>query len=232
VVIKIAADSSCNQRLQNEVRILDALHEAALPQWKHLPLVLDRFQAGGRFGIVQRKISGFSLGEVRRHRQHINGVEQRHVAWMMDRLFSCLGFVHSLGVVHGSLGAEQVIVQPESHNVIVCGWNGAVLNPAVTGEKIIVSADDLPAPEIIEDQPVGPWTDIYALGKLMIWVLGGNPADNTMPDSVDEKIQRFLLSLVHENYRLRPDNAWDLHDQQCRIKDSLWPRKFLHFDMT
>ena len=66
----------------------------------------------------------------------------------------------------------------------------------------------------------------------MIWTLGGDPATNSLPASVEEPLRLFLLSLVEENYLVRPADAWSLYEQQCQIKDSLWPRKFLHFDMA
>ena len=232
VVIKVAKDTSCNPRLQQEVRNLDLLHEVPVPQWKHLPFVMDRFQSGGRLGLVYRRISGFSLTQVRAHPTHVKGVDRKHIVWMLDRAFSCLGYVHSLGMVHGNLCPEHFIVQPASHNVIICGWKSAVHKPAVTNEKINLPPDQFMAPEVAAGGKIGPWSDIYSLGKLMIWTLGGDPATNSLPASVEEPLRLFLLSLVEENYLVRPADAWSLYEQQCQIKDSLWPRKFLHFDMA
>lgn len=232
VVIKVAKDQSFNPLLQTEVRNLDLLHETPVPQWKHLPFVMDRFQSGGRVGLVFRKIGGFSLAEVRAHRTHVKGVDRKHIVWMLDRGFSCLGYVHRLGLVHGNLSPEHFIVQPPSHNAIICGWKQAVHKPAVTGEKVIAIPGEFTAPEVAERGKIGPWSDIYSLGKLMIWTLGGDTATNTIPDSVEEPLRRFLLSLVEENHLVRPADAWSLYEQQCKIKDSLWPRKFLHFDMA
>lgn len=232
VVIKVAKDVAANALLQTEVRNLDVLHDTPVPQWKHLPFVMDRFQTGGRVGLVFRKISGFSLAEVRQHRTHAKGLDRKHIVWILDRCFSCLGFVHKQGLVHGNLKPEHIIVQPSSHNALICGWKRAAHKPALTGEKIIAEADGFTAPEVVARGKIGPWSDIYSVGKLMIWLLGGDIATNTIPDTVEEPLSRFLLSLVEEDHLLRPSDAWALYEQQCKIKDSLWPRKFIHLDMA
>lgn len=232
VVLKVASVATSNHFLQNEARALDLLHQQAVPQWKHLPFMLDRFMTGDRLGLIYRKVSGFTVAEIRQHRAHRRGVDQRHIAWMLDRTLSCLGYVHRCGIVHGNLTPDHIIVQPASHNAVICGWSAAVHKPAVTGESVSLFSHEFSAPEVRNHGNLGPWSDIYSLGKLMIWLIGGNPADNSIPDGVETTVSDFLRSLVQEDLYKRPADAWELYEQQCRIKDALWPRQFLHFDMA
>jgi Serine/threonine protein kinase len=233
VVIKVAIDVSHNPHLQNEARNLDAMHAIDAPQWKHLPLLLDRFSSANRIGLVHRKIVGFSLSDVRVHRVHKNGVDAKHIAWMFDRAFSCLGFVHGMGLVHGGINPDTIIVQPPNHNVFLVGWSGAALKPAQTEEKVTAPVTDYTAPEVRAAGQIGPWSDIYSLGKTMIYALGGDPTTGELPDSVPDAYKKFLAELTAADQFARPAKAWDLHTEHCRIKDATFgARKFVHFDMS
>jgi hypothetical protein len=232
VVVKVARDPSHNHIVDAEVRNLDILHGKPEVQWKHLPFIMDRFQSGRRQGIVQRKISGHPLSEIRRHRAHKNGLDRKHMVWIMDRCLSCLGYVHRQGVVHGALDPERIIVQALSHNALIVGWSAAVHEPAKSGKRTSVPPGDFTAPEVRERGHIGPWSDIYSLGKLMIWLLGGDIATNQIPEGIEEPWEPFLQSLVTEDYLKRPTDAWEVYDQECAIKKKLWPRTYLHLDMS
>lgn len=232
VEIVVAKTADHNLYVQNSLRNLDTLHGEEVPQWKHLPLVLDRFQSGGRVGLVLRKISGFTLDDVRAHPRHVKGIDQRHMIWMLDRLLSCLGYVHRRGIVHTALSPSNIVIQPANHNVVLRGWESAILNPAMSGERAKKSDTLFTPPEIREGGPVGPWSDIYSLGMVMIWMLGGDPEKLTLPTGVEPKIGDFLRRMVQGDPYRRPVDAWALYDEENRIKDALWPRRFLHFDMS
>lgn len=235
VEIKLASEVSHNPLLERELRAFDVLHKTGVPQWKHLPYVMDRFESNGRRGIIYRSFYGLSLSEVRKKRAHARGVDQKHVAWMLDRTLSALGYVHKCGLVHGALEPETLFINDRTHNVIITQWGHSVHRPAVTRESITVRnvrENPYVPPEALGDQRVGPWSDIYALGKTMIWCLGGDPVENSIPPGVEQEWVDFLLAMVHEDPYCRSRDCWELYEQQCRIKDSLWPRKFLHFDVT
>jgi serine/threonine protein kinase len=232
VVIKIANNEDANSFIQAETRNLDILHDNQVPQWKHLPFILDRFQSRGRIGIVQRKISGVVLSAVRSHRLHKDGLDEKHMVWVLDRLLSLLGYVHSCGMVHGNIDPDRIILQPTHHNAILVGWSAAVFEPAKTGERVNSPASNFMAPEVKEKGEIGPWSDIYSLGKTMQWLLGGDPSEETFPSAVNPAIAKFVKKLIQTDYRRRPADAWQLYDEQSALKDSLWPRKFLHLDLS
>ena len=73
---------------------------------------------------------------------------------------------------------------------------------------------DFYAPEILEKRPVTPATDIYMAAKCMVYLVGGDPKTNVMPDTVPAPLRSFLASLLVANQARRPDNAWqDVHDE-------------------
>lgn len=236
-MVRVAHLDHDNPFLNNEIRILDRLHrkiaDKELGYWRYLPYVLGRFQAGNRTGIVYRWFEGVTATDIRLNRLHKDGLDQRHMIWIYDRMINLLGFAHNRGIVHGRIEPDRLLVRPSNHNVMLTGWGQAVYKPAVTGEYISPGAETpFSAPEVHRSGVVGPWTDIYSLGKSMIWLLGGDPSSNRMPDTVHPKIQRFLLNTVREKPQARPQDAWQLYKAQIRLKDSLWERQFLHLDLA
>ncbi len=233
--IKLSRDHHTNHLLQREARALDLLHTQDVPQWKHLPQILDRFESAGRVGLVFRKSYGLSLSDVRRRQAHLKGVDQRHVSWMLDRSFSLFGYVHRCGIVHGDLNPDKLRINDRLHNVFANGWEVSIHNPAVTGEKVEQLTDEFNpfvSPEVREGKEIGPWSDIYSLGKIYIWLLGGDPVANTFPKTVESSIKSFLKEMVKEEHRRRPADCWELYEEHCRIRNALWPRQFLHFDVS
>ncbi len=236
-LVRVANTEHDNPFLNNEIRILDRLHrkvaDKELGYWRYLPYVLGRFQAGNRNGIIYRWFEGVTATNIRFNRLHKDGLDQRHMVWIYDRMINLLGFAHNRGIVHGRIEPDRLLVRPSNHNVMLTGWGQAVYKPAVTGERVVsLSESPFAAPEVRQTGVVGPWTDIYSLGKSMIWLLGGDPSSNEMPDTVHPKVQRFLLNTVWENPKARPQNAWLLYEAQILLKDSLWERRFIHLNLA
>lgn len=234
-VIKLSRDHQTNHLLQREARALDLLHKQDMPQWKHLPFILDRFESRGRTGLVFRKNYGLTLSEVRRKKAHLKGVDQKHVSWMLDRAFSLFGYVHHCGIVHGALTPDKLVINDRMHNVFATNWEVSIHNPALTREKVELfndPHDPFISPEVLEGGEIGPWSDIYSLGKIFIWLIGGDPETDSVPNSVETPIRNFLREMVRKDHRRRSADCWELYEEHCRIRDRLWPRKFLHFDVS
>jgi serine/threonine protein kinase len=232
VAIRLAHTQNDNLHVSNEIRMLDILHRTDVGYWRNLPFMLDRFNAGGRIGLVSRYFEGLTLQQLRADPLHTKGLEQRHVVWVMDRMLGVLGYAHTLGVVHGRITPSRVRIRPQNHNAMLTGWAHAVYKPVVTGERVLPVGGVFEAPEVRDGKDVGPWTDIYCLGKTLIWLIGGDVLTNEMPDSVEPKLRQFLLNMVQKNPKARPHNAWQLYEAQNRLKDSLWERQFVHLNVT
>lgn len=232
VAIRVANTPDDNPHLFTEIRMLDYLHRQEVGYWKNIPFMFARFMAGERVGVIQRYFEGVTLTQVRADRLHRDGLDQRHVMWIMDRMLGLLGYTHRLGIVHGRIEPERIRVRPDNHNALLSGWGHAVYRPAVTGERLRAVGGVFEAPEVRDSGEVGPWTDIYCLGKTLIWLIGGDPATDEMPSSVEPIVRRFLRNMVRKSPRARPHDALQLYDAQNRIKDSLWERRFIHLDLT
>jgi serine/threonine protein kinase len=87
-------------------------------------------------------------------------------------------------------------------------------------------------PELAARLPPIPSSDLYSLGRVMIWLLGGDPATHVMPPSVDERLGRFLLFFVRESARQRAQDAWEMYGKLGLLRKELYgPHQFTEFSL-
>lgn len=229
VAVKIVADRQDNVFLENEAACLDIFKNRPGIQNRHLPIMLDRFKTSdGRLGLVLRYCEGYTLEQLRQKTAYRQGIPEKHVAWMMNRGLSALGFAHLRGVVHCNLAPEHLLIRPRDHNVWLLDWTGAAYQRT---QPFRFARDGFSGPEVAskESLPI-PSSDIYSFGKCMIYALGGDIESGEMPDSVNPGLQNFLRGFVLESPIQRADDAWELHRRLSRLRKEWWgPDKFLEF---
>lgn len=234
VAIKIADDPSNNHMILREARAFKQLYEERGTQLKHLPILLDQFQTeDNRSALIYRYLDDcYDLYTVRENCRYQNGVPRKHMVWVLNRLLSALGYIHSLGRLHGNIDPSHLMIRPRDHNLFLVGWGHSVYSPKVTGEKFTVFNPEFSAPEVQENEIILPSADIYSAGMCMIYLLGGDVESKTIPGDIEDELARFLGSLVMESPLQRQQDAWVLHGQLDTLVKKLWGRKkFLVFDI-
>jgi hypothetical protein len=224
VAVKIADQSTDNDLLQHEARVLGLLLAEPDKTSIHFPTPRDQFRtADGRLGSVFDRCDGVDLTTLRdRFRARGEpGVPAKHLIWILRRVLAALGRAHQLGILHGNLDPSHVLVRGRDHMVWVVDWCWAVVNPAQSGQGFKALNEGFSPPEVRERGRPTPASDIYALGKCAIHALGGNPADKSLPD-VDARLARFLRYLCVESQGGRGQDAWQLYLQIEHIREQIW----------
>jgi len=230
VAVKVIEDIADNDLAQNELKVLRIFHSEPTAQSKHLPVLLDQFKTTeGQVGIILCLIDGYDLCSV--HEKYPDGVPQKHVIWMLNRLLSAIGYVHSRGVIHGNIEPSHLMIQPRDHNLFLVDWSYSAINPFQSGDGFKIFNEDYSPPEVAEKKPPIPASDLYSIGKCMIYLLGGDVKNNLMPPSVNERLQRFIQFFVRESPLQRAQDAWEMHEKLIEMRDELWGQRFLEFKM-
>ena len=125
--------------------------------------------------------NGFTIRELRN--RYPSGVPLEYVAWMMNRMMTALENHHALGVAHGALTPENVIVYPETHGVMLTNWDfslkvGEKLKGTMGGPLNQIHYPD----EVFTKTGITLSLDLYMLAKLFIYLVGGNINQNSFPD--------------------------------------------------
>ena len=229
VVAKIARQRGDNDLIHNEIRLIKILRENSEQYGKHLPEFLDQFHiSGGQAGSIFRRLEGYDLRSIRE--KFPGGVPPEHVRWIFRRCLSVLGYVHSRGIIHANLDPSHIFVRPGDHNVWLLNWCYGIYKPGQTGEKFRVVNEKFSPPEVGQLKPPLPSSDLYALGKTMLYLLGGDVANNTFPPGVPEKFQRFIRYFVRDSPLQRAQDAWKMYAELDELRQEVWgDHKFIEF---
>lgn len=231
IVIKVAEDPADNDLMMNELKTLRYLATDAGPFGKHLPQVIEDIRTQDqRTGIIMRFIDGVDINQIRE--KYPKGIPDRHIIWIFRRTLSVLGYAHSKGVVHGNVEPSHILVSPPDHNVFLIDWAYSVYKPAATGQKFRAVNEKYSAPEVKEQKPPLPQSDLYSAGKCMIHLLGGSIETNEMPAEVDERIVKFIQFFVRESAQQRPSDAWAMYHELDDLREKVFgPHQFTEFKM-
>lgn len=234
VALKIADQTSDNDLLQHEARVIGLVTAEPGNPVKHFPVVRDQFRtADGRLGTVFDHLDGFDLTQVRDRcrRRGERGLPSRHLIWLLRRCFAALGWAHKSGVLHGNLDPAHILIRPHDHMVWIVDWCWAVVNPARTGQGFKALNETYSAPEVRERGRPTPASDLYSLGKCVMHAAGGDPEDKTLPE-MDPRLARFLRYLTVESQGGRPQDAWELYSQTNRLRQQIWgAHEFVPLDL-
>jgi serine/threonine protein kinase len=235
VVVKILNDKADNRLMQKEIRFLKAIIAEPTAQNKHFPLLLDEFRtADGKNGIVLRYFDGYDFQTTLESSVYQKGVPKKAAVWMLNRTLSAIGRAHYMGFTHNNINPTHLMIKRQKgvndHNISVVDWSYSSFKPEATGERFVFCDEDFSAPEVLEKKPPVPASDLYSIGKSMIYILGGDIKTNELPDEVEPKLQRFLKWFTWKSPFQRPQDAWETHAMLIKITEELWgPRRFLEF---
>lgn len=221
VAIKIIADPDDNHLLKNEIRFYRRFAHFSVPHAK--PQYVDRFVVPDerKQAIIMSYIDGYDLTVIRE--SYPQGISDRHVCWILDRLLSVLGLLHAQKILHGNIEPENIIVQPHpyAHHGFLIDFLFCLIEPDSTGKMAVINRE-YTAPEVFRGMKPHPVSELYALGKSMIYLLGGDVRTDTIPDSVDPRIAAFLRKFLIKDPAKRANDAWQMHAELQNLRQRVF----------
>lgn len=162
------------------------------------------------------------------------GISTRVMAFIWNRILEGLMFAHKVGILHGALTPNHVIIHTQSHMGNIIDWSASC---KIGETEVIPYIDDKYKafyPEEVLD-PKGmatPETDIYMSAWCMVYLLGGDPVNQEIPATIEAPIVELLNACLQPRRRLRPHSADDVYRKFKEINKKLWgPRKFIELKM-
>jgi len=234
-VLKVARVPGGHRLLATERRALLHLRAAAgdTSYRDYLPALAESFQADDGFlkrvNVFRHELGLYTLAEV--HERH-PALDGRHLAWVFNRLLTVLGFCHRHHWLHGAVLPCHVLLHAASHGLQLVGW-GQSVEPGQCLDTIVTRYRDWYPPEVHKRQPAGPATDLFLAARCLVYLAGGDPLTNRLPESVPAPLRRFLGTCLLEGARMRPADAWALHEEFAELLRQLYgPPQFHPLTMT
>lgn len=134
-------------------------------------------------------------------------LEPVHVGWITERVLNVLMYLHYNGVVHGDIKPQNIIVQPETHNIVLVDFGLSLVKPKrdsdPKGYTPVFSS-----PEQLRGSVIVPESDLYSLGMTMLYALSGSTKATVrleVPKDAPDPLCAFLKRLLVREVRRRPN---------------------------
>lgn len=202
---------------EEEARALARLHHESLPSF--MDYYDDPDPAIGQM-IAMSFVAGDSLTKVV---EKGGPVADEHVCWILQRLLRVLGYMHYHGVVHCDIKPENILLQLKEHNAVLVDF-GLVADRPTAQTKPKGGTEHYLPPEFTNGTAPRPESDLYSLGKVGVFLLGGHVGTGSVPGDVDARLRSFLLPLIRQDPAARPRNAMALHDELIALRQVMYGR--------
>ena len=206
IILKYPIDTNDSDLIDKEYSLLNRLDHISIPK-VNKKIVID-----GRSCIIMPKVNGISLYDVI---TNYNAISDRHVAWMLERMLSTIGYLHYNKIIHGNIKPENLIVDVNTHNVTLVDYTLSIIDANASGAKYAIINEDYSPKYVLDNHAVIPHVDIYAVGKIAVELLGGDIKSNGMPISSSANLRNFIRKMIN----VENNDAWALWDELIKLRN-------------
>lgn len=179
-----------------EAKAVWNLRHWAIPAMRDIVRLAD-----GSVAIVMSYVPGRNIHQIV---EKTGPVEVEHLCWMVERVLNALRYLHDHGVIHGDVKPANIIVQADTHQVVLVDYGLSLVKPGKDSQNKGYTPL-FASPEQKDNKPLLPESDLYSLGLTMIYALGGDPASASVPSTVPDPVCKFIKKLIVRHVLSRPN---------------------------
>jgi serine/threonine protein kinase len=212
---ELAAEPGFRERFMIESRIAASLDH---------PNVVPIFRAGEEDGVLFLAMRFVSGDDLRTLVDRDGPLAPANAGAVIAQVAAALAAAHARGLVHRDVKPANVLVTADGHCYLTdFGLVKDLAATGVTRTGEVLGTLDYVAPERIQGGETGPWTDVYALGCVLFFVLTGRvvfpleeperklwahisepPPSASASPAVDAVLARALAKDPRERYESAP----------------------------
>jgi len=209
--------------LKEETKSIWNLRHYGLPIMRDLLALAD-----GSYALVMSWVAGPTVQQVVEKHGRLH---PENVAWITERILNTLVYLQHHGVLHGDIKPQNIIVQEETHIVVLVDFGLSVVRPSSSSTSKGYTAL-FSSPEQIAGKTLVPGSDFYSLGATMLYALGGGfgaVERKDVPKELPDAMCAFIKKLLVHDVLARPRNAEELFEEFKRVRMESFGRE--HSDM-
>jgi len=188
-----------------------------LAKFKHpnIVRVIDIFQENNTAYTVMEYVNGETLKE---KIQREGVLEEKNAMLLINQLLDAVEAVHAEGMLHRDIKPDNILVTPEGRVVLIdFGSAREFAEGKTTSQTAMITPGYAPPEQYSERAKRGPFTDIYALGATLYFLLTGEkPIASTdrsfeelvPPHQLNPKVSSQVSSAVMLAMELKPDQRF------------------------
>ena len=218
---------------------------AAFNKNKGIITVYDQFEDNGTSYIVMDYFEGETLQE-RLNRE--GKIAYEEAVEIMMPILSSLQEVHDAGIIHRDISPDNIYLTKDGE-VKLLDFGAARYASTNMSKSLsaIYKQGFAPYEQYQSSREQGPWSDVYALGATLYYMLTGNIPQEAMnrltkeddklvsPRKIDKEIPRNLSNAIMNAMIVYPQQRTqsvtefkrEIEDVQTEIKKTKYPKKFL-----
>jgi len=222
VVIKLLRDRKDIALFDNEWDALQGLQRSEAPGVDTFTTLLPQLIAHGYISAgsyagqrvsVFRWISGFHHTFEDVIKAYPQGIPPRASIWVWRRMLEILSFIHNSGMVHGGVLPSNLLIQENEHGVRFVGYSAA----GPFGDKLRTISpryESFYPKSARTGSALTPQLDLVMSARCIVALLGGNPADGSLPSTIPAKLSRLIqrIALTDLNNSTNED-AWTIREE-------------------
>lgn len=150
-----------------EVRLLATLDHPCIAK------VYSYFEEHGTAYYVIEYINGISLGKLAyQHAERGRPIPQSGLVGLMVRLLDALDYLHSKQILHRDIKPDNILVTKVGLPVII-DFGAARESYGDLSDSVVETPGFSPSEQSTPHGNMGPWTDLYAFGATLYYILTG-----------------------------------------------------------
>lgn len=230
VIAKVARSPKDNPVLEHEAVLTGTLTGSRSGSARFFPRCLDQFLVAD--GALMLRVSVYAhdpalVSLAALLSAYPRGLAPEDAGWIARRVMAQALAAETVGLVHGAILPEHVLVHPLSREPLHLGWTHAQrATPAARIGQIIDARRAYYPPEVFAKKPVDARTDIYMAGAVITALFGGDVAARSLPRSLPKPVRESILSCTHESPARRPAGARAALDSLTRAIRDAWGKTY------
>ncbi len=200
---------------REESALLSKVHHVSLPVFRDYLELPD-------FGQVL--VMSFIEGENLKMKVEREGpIDDEHIAWILQRLLGAVSYLHYQGIIHCDVKPDNVILHLEEHNAVLVDFGLSIAHPDASTQAKGGTEAYCP-PEFASGFPPIPASDIYSIGKTMVYLAGGDPYSGTLPKDMNPLFAEYIRAMIRKDPLARPQDARELISTVTDIRRRIFGR--------